>query len=732
MKLFVLLLIAVVAVVTVGSGCAQSTSQEEANSMTTQTTTAPVALHWLDWTDELFDRAAAEDKLIVLDIGATWCHWCHVMDRVTYEDPEVIAMLNERFLAVRIDRDRQPQLDARMQRATALIRPMGQAGGWPLTVVLTPQRDVLFKATFLPPRASPEYPTNIGLIELLDRVDEHWRANREQIHEAAGRLRKGMAAHYEQFFTSPGELSTETLDVIFEGLRSSFDATHGGFGGAPKFFTATGLDFLLARAARGDAKARTMLVETLSAMSRGGIYDQLGGGFHRYSIDERWHVPHFEKMAYDNAALLALYADAFAMTGRDDWARMADETLTWIDETLADPNRRGFFASQNADVGLDDDGDYFTWTEDEVRGVLGSRAELSLTYFGVDEVGDVHGRTGRNVLHVTKTESQLARMLDRDAKILGGEIRMAKAKLLSARRKRTAPSVDKTIFADLNGMMIDAYLTAYERLGDRGALASARAILDSLLDDLRDSSGVFAHYRQDGRLREIGLLADQAWMGRALVHAYVVTLDEKYLAAAEKLADYIRSNLTADDGGLINAPAGHTLVQKSAGPTRSWEDSPSRSASSVAAHMLADLGYLTGRGEYVASARKVLESFAGGVTPGAATMLGGYAVATDRLLRGPQSILVIGPADDETTVRLAHTARKTYLPGAMVLVVDPGKAEQAKMLDRLGIVADKKPSATVCTGTICLLPAYSVDELNQRIAELLAMPAADAVQKLFE
>ena len=290
-----------------------------------------------------------------------------------------------------------------------------------------------------------------------------------------------------------------------------------------------------------------MLAHTLEALHRGGIYDQLGGGFHRYSVDERWHVPHFEKMAYDNAALLALCAGACALTGEAEYARVARETIAWVDRHLRDGDdpAAGFYASQDADVGLDDDGDYFTWTVEEVRAVLGDRAELAGAYYGIDPVGDVHGRAGRNVLHLPKTVEQLAKLLGRDAAELAKELAGIGAELLSARRKRPAPRVDKTVFADLNGMMIDAYLTAFERLGDEPCRRTALAALDGLLATGRDERGVFAHFRHGGELRGVGLLADQAWMGRALVHAFAVTGKADYLRAAVKVADYVLAELIA-------------------------------------------------------------------------------------------------------------------------------------------------------------------------------------------
>ncbi|MHC4985988.1 MAG: thioredoxin domain-containing protein, partial [Planctomycetota bacterium] len=473
-------------------------------------------IDWLEWGPEAFETAAREDKLVLLDSGATWCHWCHVMDRVTYEDPEVVEMLNARFVAIRIDRDRLPQVDAAMQQALPVIQSRG--GGWPLTVVLSPQGHVLYKATFLPPRADPRYGSGGGLIDVLDAVDRMWRERRDEMVRLAEDVDRQMAQQRRQAVYRPGELDVQTVDALTQTVRRHIDPTHGGFGDAPKFFQAPALELLARAAWAGDDDARDDLVRTLDAIVRGGVHDHVGGGFHRYSVDERWHVPHFEKMAYDNAALLRLLANAYATTGREDFARAARRTMQWVRDDLTGPDG-AFYASQDADVGLDDDGDAFTWTVDEVRDALGDDADVAISYFDVDAGGDMHARPGRNVLHTPKTIEQEAALLGIDAEDLAERIDSILGRLLAARRQRTQPGIDHTVFADLNGMLIDAHLTAWWRLGDPAARDAAFGALEAVLTDLHTDSGAFAHYREDGRSHRVGLLADQAWMLRALMAA---------------------------------------------------------------------------------------------------------------------------------------------------------------------------------------------------------------------
>jgi hypothetical protein len=616
---------------------------------------------------------------------------------------------------VRIDRDRLPHVDAKYQRAAPLVRSQG--GGWPLTVLITPEGHTLFKATFLPPRPSGRYGARMGLIDVLERLDALWRENRDKINRAAEEMR-GRAGEPDRAFARPGEPRAETIDQLVQGLLRAHDETHGGFGQAPKFFHAPALELLLARAWAGDDGACEALTRTLDAMAGGGVYDHVGGGWHRYSVDARWHVPHFEKMAYDNAPLLALYANAYARTGNDQYKRVARETLAWIARELAAPEGKGFYASQDADVGLDDDGDYFTWTPQEFHEAVGDDANIAAEYYAIDESGDVHGRPGRNVLHAPKTAAQVAGLLDVSESEVRLAVEGARNKLAAARAERTAPAVDETVFADLNGMLIDAHLTAYERLGEKQARDAALAALDHVLAELRDDRGVFAHYAEGGERKSPGLLADQAWMLRALVHAYGVTLESQYLEAARAAADYILSDLTADDGGFFSAPAPEADDPAAVAPRRSWEDSPSRSPASVAAEALVSLGHLTDEDRYLGAGRKAVESFAGGASADMALFVSGFGLALDQVLNGPRTVRVVGPDGDDATGELTKAARRAYVPSCLVLTIDFSAQAQAGLLSTLGYEADDQPVAYVCRGAACLAPAHTPEELLDRLDDL--------------
>src|ERR1019366_3638508 len=342
-------------------------------------------VEWMEWGEAAFDRAAREDKPILLDIGAVWCHWCHVMDRESYENPQIASVINKFFVAMKVDRDERPDVDARYQAAVSAIS--GQ-GGWPLTAFLTPDGRPYFGGTYFPPDERYRRP---GFGRVLETMANVWRERRDEALESAASV---MAAieHNESFSGRGGELSLALVDKIAGSVLSQFDARHGGFGSQPKFPHPAALDLLLELAMnRDNEQAGNAFCTTLEKMARGGVYDQLAGGFHRYSVDERWAVPHFEKMLYDNTELLRNYVHGFQSFVREDFLATAREIVGWLDGSMTDRKAGGFYASQDADINLDDDGDYFTWTLAEAGAVLnGEELEFASSYWDIGELGDMH------------------------------------------------------------------------------------------------------------------------------------------------------------------------------------------------------------------------------------------------------------------------------------------------------------------------------------------------------
>ncbi len=367
-------------------------------------------IRWQEWGAEAFAQAAREDKPVLLDIGAVWCHWCHVMDRESYEDETLAPLINERFVAVKVDRDERPDVDSRYQAA---VQSISGQGGWPLTAILTPDGRPFFGGTYFPRHDRYGRP---GIERLLLTMSDAWTSKRGEVLESADSIIAAIE-HGEAFAGRSGSLSQEITDKLVRSAIAQFDPHNGGFGAQPKFPHPAALDLLLDAATRkGDAKAREVALVTLTKMADGGIYDHVGGGFHRYSVDERWVVPHFEKMLYDNAGLLANYVHAWQSFPYPVFSTVVRETVAWMDGWLSDRQNGGFYGSQDADMTLDDDGDYFTWTRGEAAEVLTpEELEVAGQYYDIGDLGDMHHNPAKNVLHVKRPIEALAKELNREA-----------------------------------------------------------------------------------------------------------------------------------------------------------------------------------------------------------------------------------------------------------------------------------------------------------------------------
>ena len=345
-------------------------------------------IHWYPWGDEAFESARTQDRPVLLDIGAVWCHWCHVMDGESYENPELAEFLNEHFVCIKVDRDERPDVDARYQRA---VQALTRQGGWPLTAFLTPAGEVFYGGTYFPPDGAHGRP---GFRAVLESVLDAYRSRRGQVQSQAEAVRRVVSDDLNE--AAPGEPSLQMLEDAVAQMAKVFDPVNGGFGRSPKFPHPGAMTLLLHRwSDRPGEPARSILDRTLLGMARGGVYDQLGGGFHRYSVDAEWIVPHFEKMSYDNSELLKAYADAFALFGTEEYAAAARGIVRWVREVMSDP-AGGYAASQDADVGLEDDGDYFTWTQDEAAAALSpEELEVAAAYYDIGTAGEMHHNPAR-------------------------------------------------------------------------------------------------------------------------------------------------------------------------------------------------------------------------------------------------------------------------------------------------------------------------------------------------
>jgi uncharacterized protein len=635
-------------------------------------------VHWQPWGEAAFARAQAEDKPILLDIGAVWCHWCHVMDRESYEDPEVAALINQRFVAVKVDRDERPDVDARYQAAVSAIS--GQ-GGWPLTAFLTPDGRPYFGGTYIPRDDRYGRP---GIGRVLLAMAEVWRERRDDALETAGSVMSAIE-HNESFSGRAGApLSLVLVERIIGAILAQFDPRNGGFGSQPKFPHPAALDLLLeAGVNRGNERARGAFSVTLENMARGGVYDQLAGGFHRYSVDEHWVVPHFEKMLYDNTELLRNYVHGFQSFVREDFRETAREIVAWLDAVMTDRERGGFYASQDADVGLDDDGDYFTWTLDEARAVLeGEELEFAAKYWDIGELGDMHHNPAKNVLHVKQSLAEMAKESGTDEKKLLALRDRARAKLLAARAGRTTPFVDRTLYTSWNAMAVTAYLETAQVLRDGAVRNFALLTLDRLLSEAWDGKSTLKHviaYPDGLAPQQIapGTLDDYGFTANACIDGWMASGEMKYYRAAVAVADaMIEQFHDASAGGFfdISAPLNAVPTEMPLGALitrrKPLQDSPTPAGNPTAATALLRLEALSGEKEYREIAEGTLQCFAG-IVEHFGLYAGSYGLAAERLLADPLQVVIVGSGPEADA--LEATAIAGFAVSKTVIRIAPGK-----------------------------------------------------------
>jgi uncharacterized protein YyaL (SSP411 family) len=666
----------------------------------------PVA--WHEWGAEAFAKAKAENKPVLLDIGAVWCHWCHVMDRESYENPATAAIINENFIAVKVDRDERPDVDSRYQAAVSAIS--GQ-GGWPLTAFLTPDGKPYFGGTYFPPDDRYGRPS---FARVLRTMADAYENRREEVEDSAASVIAAIE-HNESFSGRAGEPGRALLEKILASSVKQFDERNGGFRSQPKFPHPVALDLLIDAAGRGDAAAKHVAVVTLEKMAAGGIYDQLAGGFHRYSVDEKWIVPHFEKMAYDNSELLKNYAHAFQSFGTKSFEHVAKDILRWMDEWLSDRELGGFYASQDADDSLEDDGDYFTWTKAEARAVL-SAEEMAVAerFYDLRAVGDMHHNPEKNVLRRATSVDAIAETLKQSVESVSALMRSAKAKMYAARLLRKTPYVDKTIYTGWNGMCVSAYVQAGRALGLAEPVAFALKSLDRLLEAVWSPELGLAHvvaYGEGvGAARIAGVLEDYGFVANAALDAWEASGELRYFEAARAIGDTMLARFwDAAGGGFFDAEFDAGAIGALRARRKPLQDSPTPSGNAVAATLLLRLHALTGDAMYEARAMETLETFAG-VVEHFGLYAASYGLALRRAVEGTVQVCVIGEdarADAlETAALRGFAVNKSVVRLRSLTALPPALAETLVHLpESVGSVA------VVCRGMSCLPPVGSVEEL---------------------
>ena len=677
-------------------------------------------VNWHEWGAEAFERAEREDKPVLLDIGAVWCHWCHVMDRESYEDPELAKIVNEHYVAIKVDRDERPDVDSRYQAAVSAIS--GQ-GGWPLTAFLTPQGKPYFGGTYFPRGDRYGRP---GFERVLATMAEVWKTRREEALESAESVFAAIE-HGETFAGRTGSLSLEIVDKLVASAAKQFDPRHGGFGSQPKFPHPSALDLLIDVAARtGNQGARDAALVTLEKMARGGVYDQLAGGFHRYSVDERWVVPHFEKMLYDNAGLLANYVHAFQTFVDVDAAHVARDIIRWLDAVMTDRERGGFYASQDADLSLDDDGDYFTWTRDEAAAALtADEMAVAAQYYDIGELGDMHHNPAKNVLHRKFTLEEIAKRLGREAGEAEALIESAKKKLLEARLKRPTPYIDRTIYTSWNAMAVSAYLDAARVLDLRDAREFGLRTLDRLLGEAWDVKAGLAHvvaYPDGSAGRVAGVLDDYAFLVHATLDGWEATGLRRYYDAAMEIGDAMAQRFYDRTGGaFFDTEPTESALGVLAARRKPLQDSPTPAGNPAAAAALLRLEALSGRPDFREMAEDTLENFAG-IVEHFGLYAGTYGLALELFLLPPVQVVVIGAGEEARKLAAMATAR--YAMNKRVIVLRP---EQVVAEDLPPVLAETLPNlpelhsgrafAVVCRGASCLPPTSDGEELLKELRD---------------
>jgi uncharacterized protein len=690
-------------------------------------------IQWHEFGEEAFAAARAANKPMLLDIGAVWCHWCHVMDRESYDDAEVAAIVNEHYIAVKVDRDERPDIDSRYQAAVGALT--GQ-GGWPLTAFLTPDGKPFYGGTYFPPTEAFGRPS---FKRVLLSIAQAYRDKHGEVLEQAQMVESAIA-RAESASAGGGTVSATVIDAILESARQMFDEVNGGFGHAPKFPHPAALDLVMEEYAHADnQELRTIFVHTLEKMARGGVYDHLAGGFHRYSVDERWIVPHFEKMCYDNSELLKNYVHAYQATGDEFFAAVARDIIRWMDEWLSDRAHGGFYASQDADYSMDDDGDYFTWTLAETKAALTEdEAAVAALYYDIQEVGDMHHNPSKNVLHIASSEEEIARRLSIPIERVSALLAAAKKKMYAARLARPTPYVDKTVYAGWNAMCVSAYLEAAKVLDLAEARHFALRSLDRLLAEGWDGGSnstaagegarstlkhVIAYSDAKAEPSDIpGVLDDYAFAVIACLDAYEATADLSYYRFARSIADVMLAGFfDPERGGFFDTRGASEEATLGILGTRRkpFQDSPTPAGNSGAAIALLRLhGYSTD-GSYRDNAEQTLEVYAG-VAGQHGIFAATYGLAVVRFIQPHTQVVIVGK--DEAAAELYRAAVRPLRLGTAVVRLDADKAVAqnlppalAETIPNLPALAAGKSFAVVCSGFTCQPPIYDAAELARAV-----------------
>ena len=667
---------------------------------------------WYPWSKAAFDAAVKQNKPIFLSIGYATCHWCHVMEKETFEDSEAAEALNDAFICIKVDREERPDIDAVYMSACQMITG---SGGWPLTIFMTPDKKPFFAATYIPKRNRFG---RAGVIELCQQVKEIWINQNEKVTTSA----ENISSHLNQTFTftAADEPDHSLLDQAYAAIEQSFDSRHGGFDTSPKFPTPHRLIFLLRTYHRsGNQRALEMVEKTLLEMRLGGVWDHVGHGFHRYSTDKKWFLPHFEKMLYDQALLALPYLETYQITKNTFYARTAREIFTYVLRDMQ-AEQGGFFSAEDADS-EGEEGKFYVWSEDEIREVLGSEsANIWARAFNIHKDGNFHDeasglKTGTNILHLKQLPEKVARELNMDPEDFQDQWEKARLKLFQRRKTRVHPLKDDKILTDWNGLMVAAFARGGRVLGDPAYTGAANQAVEFILSTMRDDDGRLYHRYRDEEVAIPGQAADYAFFIFGLLELYQVSFDPSRLDIAltlqkQMLTDFWDSN----NGGFYSTSTSSRDL-----PVRPKElyDGALPSANSVALYNLLSLARFTGQSQWEDYAQSLVRAFSGTVksSPSVFTFL---LVGLDFALNPGQEVVITGEPEASDTLKMLQALNANFTPNRITLVKSDHNAKHLSGLagytDGLQ-VAQGKATAHICRGNSCKESTTDILEMIRQI-----------------
>jgi len=679
---------------------------------------------WYPWGEEAFEKAKKEDKPIFLSIGYSTCHWCHVMEEESFEDEEVAAVLNDTFVPIKVDREERPDVD---NIYMSVCQMMSGRGGWPLNVLLTPDRRPFYATTYLPKRGRMK---RMGVMELAERVGELWADDRESLLADADKITDALKDASER--TPDGSMpGTEVLTRAFDTLSNRFDEVKGGFGSQPKFPSPHNLLFLLREYDRtGDERALDMVTKTLDSMRLGGIFDHVGFGFHRYSTDRHWLLPHFEKMLYDQAMLMLAYSEAYQVTGNDRYAETATDIHRYLVRDMQS-REGGFFSAEDADSltpeGEREEGAFYVWTTDELREVLDEDdAEWVIEVFQARDGGNYADestgkKTGGNILHLTRSLEEVAEEESKDGEDLQRRWTRIRRRLLEVRDERPRPGLDDKILTDWNGLLTAALARAARVLPEgarfRGSATDAASFLQQHMVQRGDDGSVRLRHRyRNGETAIHGHLDDYVFFGWGLIELYETTFDARWLALAKELADAMLDRFEDDANGgfFFTADDAERLIVR----PKEFYDGAMPSGNSAALSLLVRLSRMTGVTRYAEAAER-LRAAAGEQVRSQPAGFTGFLVGLYEALAPSREIVIAGDLGEPGTQAMIEVVRQRYMPGTVLLHRPPGEhpaiADVAPFTE-MQTVIEERPTAYVCHEFACQEPVQSAAELDKQLS----------------